>query len=49
MIGGPLFGYVIQKFGIRYALHLCYLSTLCSGLALYFSFVSYSNFLDSYY
>ncbi|EGT46222.1 hypothetical protein CAEBREN_32723 [Caenorhabditis brenneri] len=36
MVGGPLFGYVIQKFGIRYALHLCYLSTMLSGLALFF-------------
>uniref|UniRef100_A0A8R1DW75 MFS domain-containing protein n=1 Tax=Caenorhabditis japonica TaxID=281687 RepID=A0A8R1DW75_CAEJA len=42
MIGGPLFGYVIQKFGIRYALHLCYVSTLISGLALFFSFDYYS-------
>ncbi|EGT41135.1 hypothetical protein CAEBREN_25250 [Caenorhabditis brenneri] len=42
MVGGPLFGYVIQKFGIRYALHLCYLSTMLSGLALFFSFDYYS-------
>lgn len=46
MVGGPLFGYVIQKFGIRYALHLCYLSTMLSGLALYFSFDYYSLLLS---
>ncbi|CAI2350616.1 unnamed protein product [Caenorhabditis sp. 36 PRJEB53466] len=46
MVGGPLFGYVIQKFGIRYALHVCYLSTLLSGLALFFSFNYYSLLLS---
>uniref|UniRef100_A0A1I7TQX0 MFS domain-containing protein n=1 Tax=Caenorhabditis tropicalis TaxID=1561998 RepID=A0A1I7TQX0_9PELO len=46
MVGGPLFGYIIQKFGIRYALHLCYFSTLLSGLALFFSFDFYSLLLS---
>lgn len=40
MIGGPLFGYMIQKFGIRWALHLCYFSTVLSGISLYYSYVS---------
>ncbi|PAV62356.1 hypothetical protein WR25_16742 isoform C [Diploscapter pachys] len=38
MIGGPLFGYAIQKFGIRWALHLCYFSTVLSGVSLYYSY-----------
>ncbi|CAI5449127.1 unnamed protein product [Caenorhabditis angaria] len=46
MIGGPLFGYIIQKFGLRYALFICYISTLLSGIGLFFSFDYYSLLLS---
>ncbi|KAK6047902.1 hypothetical protein COOONC_14593 [Cooperia oncophora] len=38
MCGGPLFGTIVQKFGIRYALHLCYGSTMISGVLLFLSY-----------
>ncbi|VDP60584.1 unnamed protein product [Heligmosomoides polygyrus] len=38
MCGGPLFGYIEGRFGIRLALHLCYGSTMISGILLYLSY-----------
>ncbi|KAK5973827.1 MFS domain-containing protein, partial [Trichostrongylus colubriformis] len=38
MCGAPLFGTIVQKFGIRFALHLCYGSTMISGILLYLSY-----------
>ncbi|VDL79904.1 unnamed protein product [Nippostrongylus brasiliensis] len=38
MCGAPLFGHVVQRFGIRFALYLCYGSTLISGILLYLSY-----------
>ncbi|VDK25413.1 unnamed protein product [Anisakis simplex] len=32
MIGGPIFGFLIRRFGIRKALILCYTSTIISSL-----------------
>uniref|UniRef100_A0A1I7WZ30 MFS domain-containing protein n=1 Tax=Heterorhabditis bacteriophora TaxID=37862 RepID=A0A1I7WZ30_HETBA len=40
MCGGPIYGFIIKKFGIRNALYLCYGSTMLSGLLLYNSMVS---------
>ncbi|CAD6195440.1 unnamed protein product [Caenorhabditis auriculariae] len=37
IVGGPFFGYIIQRSGIRMGLHVCYISTMLSGLGLYFS------------
>ncbi|CAB3406322.1 unnamed protein product [Caenorhabditis bovis] len=42
MLGGPLYGYVIQKFGIRRALFVCYFSTFLSGILLFLSNDFYS-------
>uniref|UniRef100_A0A7I4YQU3 MFS domain-containing protein n=1 Tax=Haemonchus contortus TaxID=6289 RepID=A0A7I4YQU3_HAECO len=38
MCGGPVFGAIVQRFGIRYALHLCYLSTMISSVLLLMSY-----------
>ncbi|CAJ0580397.1 unnamed protein product, partial [Mesorhabditis spiculigera] len=35
VLGGPVFGHITQKYGIRAALFLCYGSTLISALMLY--------------
>ncbi|VDL84218.1 unnamed protein product [Nippostrongylus brasiliensis] len=38
MLGAPLFGRIVQQFGIRFGLHLCYAATLISGVLLYLSY-----------
>ncbi|EYC43782.1 hypothetical protein Y032_0481g2264 [Ancylostoma ceylanicum] len=35
--GGPVFGYIVQRSGIRKSLFICYASTMLSGVLLFFS------------
>ncbi|EPB66225.1 transporter, major facilitator family protein [Ancylostoma ceylanicum] len=37
MCGGPFFGYIVQRLGVRKALFICYGSTMFSGVLLFFS------------
>ncbi|KAK6751082.1 hypothetical protein RB195_002823 [Necator americanus] len=37
MCGSPFFGYIVQRFGVRMSLFICYGSTMLSGVLLFFS------------